>query len=159
MVWANASQRAMQQTPVQRPQHATSQAPQRPPQTQPQHPQQQSQPAHDDVFPSGAQFANRLEDFRNGGQGISGQLSAGGQPQTGNIEEFPPLGRNAPADLSQDRRGSLMQGAGLGNYSSGMPFSGVNQSQSAQNRNMIAASMNGQERIMSPGGASSTGKS
>ncbi|PYI17703.1 NOT2 family protein [Aspergillus violaceofuscus CBS 115571] len=157
MVWANASQRAMQQTPVQRPQHATSQAPSRPPQTQTQHPQQQSQPAHDDVFPSGAQFANRLEDFRNGGQGISGQLSAGGQPQTGNIEEFPPLGRNAPADLSQDRRGSLMQGTGLGNYSSGIPFSGVNQSQSAQNRNMIAASLNGQERIMSPGNASSAG--
>jgi hypothetical protein len=49
--------------------------------------------------PSGSQFANRLDDFRNGGQGISSQLSAGGQPQPSNIEEFPPLGRNAAAEL------------------------------------------------------------
>ncbi|KAL7653957.1 unnamed protein product [Aspergillus niger] len=138
LVWANASQRAMQQTPVQRPQHATSQAPSRAPQTQTHHPQQQSQPSHDDVFPSGAQFANRLDDFRNGGQGISGQLGAGGQPQTGNIEEFPPLGR-------------------LGNYNGGLSFTGVSQAQSAQARNMVAASVNGQERIMSPATAGSGG--
>ncbi|CAK47590.1 uncharacterized protein An02g03090 [Aspergillus niger] len=157
LVWANASQRAMQQTPVQRPQHATSQAPSRAPQTQTHHPQQQSQPSHDDVFPSGAQFANRLDDFRNGGQGISGQLGAGGQPQTGNIEEFPPLGRNITTDLGQDRRGSLIQSTGLGNYNGGLSFTGVSQAQSAQARNMVAASVNGQERIMSPATAGSGG--
>lgn len=149
LVWANASQRAMQQTPVQRQQHPTSQAPSRAPQTQTHLPQQQSQPSHDDVFPSGAQFANRLDDFRNGGQGISGQLGAGTQPQTGNIEEFPPLGRNVPAELGQDRRGSLMQSAGFGSYGSGMSFAGANQAQSAQNRSMIS-SVNGPERMMSP---------
>ncbi|KAA8650621.1 uncharacterized protein ATNIH1004_003308 [Aspergillus tanneri] len=150
LVWANASQRAMQQTPVQRQQHPTSQAPSRAPQTQSHVPQQQSQPSHDDIFPSGAQFANRLDDFRNGGQGISGQLGAGTQPQTGNIEEFPPLGRNVPAELGQDRRGSLMQSAGFGSYSSGMPFAGANQAQSTQNRNLISSSINGPERMMSP---------
>jgi CCR4-NOT transcription complex subunit 2 len=76
------------------------------------------------MFPSGSQFANRLDDFRNGGQGISSQLGAGGQPQTGNIEEFPPLGRNAAAELplgqNLGRTGSLMQGAGFGNYGAGM---------------------------------------
>lgn len=71
------------------------------------------------MFPSGAQFANRLDDFRNGGQGISSQLGAGSQPQTGNIDEFPPLGRNVAAELAQDRRTSLMQGAGFGGYGSG----------------------------------------
>ncbi|PWY73621.1 NOT2 family protein [Aspergillus heteromorphus CBS 117.55] len=131
LVWANASQRAMQQTP--------------------------SQPSHEDVFPSGAQFANRLDDFRNGGQGISGQLGAGGQPQTGNIEEFPPLGRNVSTDLGQDRRGSLMQSTGLGSYSGGLPFAGVSQTQPAQTRSIVAASVNGQERIMSPVTASSGG--
>lgn len=70
------------------------------------------------MFPSGSQFANRLDDFRNGGQGISSQLGAGSQPQTGNIEEFPPLGRNVPAELGQDRRTSLMQNAGFGSYNS-----------------------------------------
>lgn len=79
------------------------------------------------MFPSGAQFANRLDDFRNGGQGLSSQLGAGSQPQTGNIDEFPPLGRNVAAELVQDRRTSLMQGTGFGSYNSGManapPFS------------------------------------
>jgi hypothetical protein len=133
-MWANASQRAAQQTPVQRQQHpSTSQTPSRSSQTQGLPTPQQSQPPHDDMFPSGAQFANRLDDFRNGGQGISSQLGAGGQPQTGNIEEFPPLGRNAAADLPLGRTGALMQGGGFGNYGSGMsrcardePFSALN---------------------------------
>ncbi|KAL1885690.1 transcriptional regulator [Paecilomyces lecythidis] len=151
-VWANASQRATQQTPVQRQQPPSSQAPARPSQTQSHLPQQQSQPSHEDLFPSGAQFANRLDDFRNGGRGISGQLGASSQPQTGNIEEFPPLGRNIHGDLGQERRESLLQNAGFGNYASNLAFSGVNQTQSAQTRNMMAASINGQEtaRIMSP---------
>ncbi|KAL4871808.1 hypothetical protein BDV12DRAFT_163155 [Aspergillus spectabilis] len=156
LVWANASQRGVQQTPVQRQQHPTSQAPSRGPQTQAQLSQPQSQPSHDDVFPSGSQFANRLDDYRNGGQGISGQLGGGAQPQTGNIEEFPPLGRNAPADLGQDRRSSLMQGAGFGAFNASLPFSGVNQSQSTQNRSMMT-SIGGQERITSPGAAGSSG--
>lgn len=52
-----------------------------------------------------------------------------------------------------------MQNTGFGSYNSGMAFSGVNQTQSTQNRNLIAASINGQElsRIMSPTAASSGG--
>ncbi|KAL5336228.1 hypothetical protein BJX70DRAFT_400872 [Aspergillus crustosus] len=156
MVWANASQRGVQQTPVQRQQHPTSQAPSRP-QTQAPLPQQQSQPSHDDVFPSGSQFANRLDDYRNGGQGISGQLGGGAQPQTGNIEEFPPLGRNGPAEIGQDRRSSLMQGAGFGGFNASLPFSGVNQSQSAQNRSLLSKAIGAQERISSPGATGSSG--
>ncbi|KAJ5780323.1 hypothetical protein N7457_005483 [Penicillium paradoxum] len=121
LMWANASQRAAQQTPVQRQQHPpTSQAPSRSSQPQGLPTPQQSQAQHDDMFPSGTQFANRLDDFRNGGQGISNQLGAGGQPQTGNIEEFPPLGRNAAAELPLGRTGPLMQGAGFGGYGSGI---------------------------------------
>ncbi|KAL4778340.1 hypothetical protein BJX76DRAFT_343485 [Aspergillus varians] len=157
LVWANASQRGVQQTPVQRQQHPTSQPPSRGPQPQAQLPQQQNQPSHDDVFPSGSQFANRLDDYRNGGQGISGQLGGGAQPQTGNIDEFPPLGRNVPADLGQDRRSSLMQGAGFGAFNTSLPFAGVNQSQSAQNRTMLANSIGGQERITSPVATGSSG--
>lgn len=147
MVWANASQRAAQ-TPVQRQQpHPTTQPPSRTSQT-PSHSQPQTQPSHDDIFPSGVQFANRLDDFRNGGQGMSAQLGAGGQPQTGSIDEFPPLGRNVAADLGQDRRGSMLQNAGVGNYNAGMGFQG----QTPQTRNMMPTSVNGQGtgRIMSP---------
>ncbi|KAL3470626.1 hypothetical protein BJX99DRAFT_239124 [Aspergillus californicus] len=155
-VWNNASTRAMQQTPVQRQQHPSSQAPSRGPQPQP-HPQPQNQPSHDDVFPSGSQFANRLDDYRNGGQGISGQLGGGAQPQPGNIEEFPPLGRNGLAEIGQDRRSSLMQGAAFGAFSTTLPFSNVSQGQSTQNRSMITTSISGQERMTSPGAAVSTG--
>lgn len=153
MVWANASQRAAQ-TPVQRQQPPpTSQAPSRASQTPSNHPQQQSQPHHDDLFPSGVQFANRLDDFRNGGQGISGQL--GGQPQTGSIDEFPPLGRNVAAEIGQDRRGSMMQNAGFGSFNPSIGFQG----QSAQTRNMMGVPVNGQEtgRIMSPANMSPAG--
>lgn len=158
-VWANASQRAAQQTSVQRQQPQTSQAPSRVSQTQSHHSQQQTQPSHEDLFPSGAQFANRLDDFRNGGQGISGQLGSSGQPQTGNIEDFPPLGRNVHGEMNQERRGSILQNTGFGNYGTGMAFSGVNQTQSSQSRNMMATSLNGQEtaRIMSPAAAGSGG--
>ncbi|KAJ5646135.1 hypothetical protein N7490_002507 [Penicillium lividum] len=130
LVWANASQRAAQHTPVQRQQHLpTSQPPSRTSQTQPHPVQQPSQPPHDDIFPSGAQFANRLDDFRNGGQGISSQLGAGSQPQTGNIDEFPPLGRNVAAEIGQDRRSSLMQSTAFGSYNTsiGTSRSPVNQ--------------------------------
>ncbi|BDD56085.1 hypothetical protein MAP00_001562 [Monascus purpureus] len=146
LAWANVSQRVAQQTPVQRQHPPTSQAPSRASQTQSHTPQPQSQPSHDDLFPSGTQFASRLDDFRNGGQGISGQLGAGGQPQTGSIDEFPPLGRS-------------VQGAGFGNYNSGIAFSGVSQAQATPGRTMMAASINGQEtaRMMSPVTAASGG--
>ncbi|KAL2831903.1 hypothetical protein BJY01DRAFT_239960 [Aspergillus pseudoustus] len=157
LVWANASQRGVQHTPVQRQQHPTSQAPSRGPQTQTHLPPQQNQASHDDVFPSGSQFASRLDDYRNGGQGISGQLGGGAQPQTGNIDEFPPLGRNVTADLGQDRRSSLMQGAGFGGFNTNLQFSGANQGQSAQARNIMAGTIAGQERITSPGAPGSSG--
>jgi CCR4-NOT transcription complex subunit 2 len=160
LVWANASQRAAQQTPIQRQQPPpTSQPPSRVSQTPSYPQQQQSQLSHDDLFPSGSQFANRLDDFRNGGQGLGSQLGAGGQPQTGNIEEFPPLGRNAPAELGQDRRSSLLQNAGFGNYGAGIGFTGMNQAQGAPNNNVMAASMNGQDtaRMMSPAAAGAGG--
>ncbi|CAI7676864.1 unnamed protein product [Penicillium pancosmium] len=137
-VWANASQRAAQHTPVQRQQlPPTSQPPSRTSQT-PSHPvQQPPQPPHDDMFPSGTQFANRLDDFRNGGQGISSQLGAGSQPQTGNIDEFPPLGRNAAAEMAQDRRSSLMAAPGFGGYGTGMTMAssvGIGTSRSPVNQ-------------------------
>ncbi|KAK2783383.1 hypothetical protein FQN52_009641 [Onygenales sp. PD_12] len=147
-IWANASQRATQQGAIQRQGQtpATSQPPSRVSQVQSHQPQPQSHASHDDLFPSATQFAVQLDDFRNGGQGISGQLSGGSQPQTGNIEEFPPLGRNAPADIGQERRASLLQSGGFGNYGSGMGFP-------SQGRSLLGSMVNGQQegnRMMSP---------
>ncbi|OAX85129.1 hypothetical protein ACJ72_00501 [Emergomyces africanus] len=154
--WANASQRVTQQSAIQRQSQTptTSQPPSRVSQTQAQSHQTQSQShaSHEDLFPSATQFAAQLDDFRNGGQGISGQLSGGTQPQTGNIDEFPPLGRNAPADIGQERQASLLQPGPFGSYGGGMAFPNLNQSHSSQSRTLLGNMVNGKQnsRIMSP---------
>lgn len=156
-IWANASQRTGQQAISQRQPQApgTTQPPSRISQSQP---QSQSQ-SHDDLFPSANQFASQLDDYRNGGQGISGQLSGGSQPQPSSIEEFPPLGRNAPTDIGQERRGNTLQTAGYGSYGGGLGFSGLNQN--SQSRSLMGNAVNGQSdssRIMSPTAAGSGGE-
>ncbi|OAT11943.1 NOT2 family protein [Blastomyces gilchristii SLH14081] len=161
VTWANASQRVNQQSAIQRQSQtpATSQPPSRVSQTQAlsHQPPSQSHASHEDLFPSATQFAAQLDDFRNGGQGISGQLSGGTQPQTGNIDEFPPLGRNGPADIGQERRASLLQSRAFGNYGGGMAFPNLNQSHSGQGRTLLGNMVNGQQdgRIMSPGAGGS----
>ncbi|MCJ1368098.1 hypothetical protein MMC16_007237 [Acarospora aff. strigata] len=167
-VWANANQRASQHTPVQRPQqqqHANQQLSSVQPQPQLQQPQQLSQPqsqhSNDDLFPSSAQFTNGLDDYRHGGQSGVGQLSGLIQPQTGNIEEFPPLSRNGNGEIGQDRRGGLIQNAAFGGYANGTGFgTNLSQPQSLQNRFGRFNVMNGQQensrfsgitdRILSP---------
>ena len=47
------------------------------------------------------------------------QLSGSSQPQPGSIEEFPPLGKGTPVDLSQERRETLLPG-GFGSYGNGV---------------------------------------
>ncbi|PGH12882.1 hypothetical protein AJ79_03982 [Helicocarpus griseus UAMH5409] len=158
--WANASQRAtQQQSAIQRQAQtpATSQPPSRVSQTQSNQPQPQSHATHEDLFPSATQFTSQLDDFRNGGQGISGQLSGGSQPQTGNIEEFPPLGRNSQADIGQERRASILQSGGFGTYGGGMAFPNLSQTHSGQGRSLLGNMVNGQQdnRIMSPGASGS----
>ncbi|KKY27057.1 putative not2 family protein [Phaeomoniella chlamydospora] len=120
-------------------------------------PQSQTQNAGQAVWGNarlGQQFADGLDEFRHGAQGIGGQLSSGQQPQTGNIEEFPPLGRDAPSGLggqSQERRSSLLQNSGAYGSIGSMGFSGLGQ----QQRNPLS---NPQDRITSPasGALSST---
>jgi CCR4-NOT transcription complex subunit 2 len=58
---------------------------------------------------SQSQFSGAGDDYRFGGQGGVGQLG-GVQPQTGNIDEFPPLG-GAGGDIAPDRRAGLIQNA------------------------------------------------
>ncbi len=182
-VWANANQRASQHTPVQRPQQQQastqqlpsiqSQSQQQQQQPQPQ-PQQLSQPlsqqANDDLFPSSSQFTNGLDDYRQGGQAGVGQLLRLSQPQPGNIEDFPPLGRNGNGEIGQDRRGDLIQGSAFGGYANGTGFgANLSQQQSLQNRGGLFNVMNGQhdssrssgitDRILSPSTQGSAGES
>lgn len=97
-----------------RAQHSTIQRPQMQGQGQAQQattPHQQIQnPLHDEGPGSAQGFATGGDDFRYGGQAGVGQLSGGAQPQTGNIEEFPPLG-GGPGDVGPDRRTGMIQNA------------------------------------------------
>ncbi|MCJ1299565.1 hypothetical protein MMC08_002357 [Hypocenomyce scalaris] len=168
-VWANANQRATQHIPVQRPQQQPADI-QIPAQEQPpsQQPQEQTQQTPEDLFPSGSQFSNGLDDYRHGGQGGVGQLSGSSLPQTGNIDEFPPLSRNDNGDIGQDRRGNLMQNAAFGGYTNGNAF--AQQSNQMQNRQALQGGQQDSgrsstlvDRILSPSalasGAMSTSRS
>lgn len=125
-IWANATQRTIQHTPVQRPQQQHSVNPQASTQTSQAQQNQQTQDGphqtNDEIFSPTSRFTGGMDDYRQGGQGGVGQLSGSGQPQTGNIEEFPPLGRNGNDDTNHDQRGSLMQNAAFGGFSSTNTF-------------------------------------
>lgn len=121
-MWANPNLRtATQQNTIQRPQgqgqqqgHGGQAASQ----------QLQSQ-AHDDS--SQSQFSGAGDDYRFGGQGGVGQLSGGAQPQTGNIEEFPPLG-GPGGEVGPDRRAGLIQSAAaFGGSANAGAFPGLGQ--------------------------------
>ena len=124
-IWANANQRAIQHTPVQRPQqqHVVNQQNSAQIQQQNQQVQDLTQQNTEELFSAASQFSSGIDDYRHGGQGGVGQLSGSSQPQPGDIEEFPPLGRNGNEDTEQDRRGSLMQSAAFGGFSNADTFS------------------------------------
>ncbi|KAF2850458.1 hypothetical protein T440DRAFT_489679 [Plenodomus tracheiphilus IPT5] len=87
--------------------------------------QQQQNQVQDDS--SQSQFSSAGDDYRFGGAGGVGQLSGGAQPQTGNIEEFPPLG-GAAGEIGPDRRAGLIQNAAaFGSNPSTGAFPGLGQ--------------------------------
>ncbi len=96
------------------------------------------------MFSAQSHFSTRLGDFGQGHQ----QLSGSNQPQTGSIDEFPPLGRESSAGLSQERRGSLLQNSAFGGYGASMAFAGMTQ----QQRNPLSNALD-RERMASPAGS------
>ncbi|KAL1800043.1 hypothetical protein ACET3X_000385 [Alternaria dauci] len=85
--------------------------------------QQQQNQGQDDS--SQSQFSGAGDDYRFGGQGGVGQLG-GVQPQTSNVEEFPPLG-GAGGDIPQDRRAGLIQNAAAFGANGSNAFPGLGQ--------------------------------
>ncbi|CAO2652970.1 Nn.00g023810.m01.CDS01 [Neocucurbitaria sp. VM-36] len=120
-MWANPTLRTTQQQTIQRPQGQGQQQGQ---DNQNANQQLQNQQSHDDS--SQSQFSGTGDDYRFGGQGGVGQLG-GSQPQTGNIEEFPPLG-GAGGEIGPDRRAGLIQNAAaFGNNPNSSAFPGLGQ--------------------------------
>lgn len=103
--------------------------------------QQIQNQAHDDggaTTPS--QFTTGGDDYRFGGQAGVGQLSGGAQPQTGNIDEFPPLGGSG-ADVGPDRRtGMIQNAAAYGTNTNATAFPGL-----GQTRNGLSSPTEGQQ--------------
>jgi CCR4-NOT transcription complex subunit 2 len=148
--WTSAPQRG---TPVQRPQTNSNN-------------QATSSQQQDDLFPSASQFASGLDDFRTSAfSGQARQMAGSSQPQTGNIDEFPPLGRTGNGEIGQDRRGSLIQNVGFGGHSNGAGFGpGLLQPQSLQTRSGLLSTISGQQEQnrqagLSPAGLGSGGTS
>lgn len=121
-MWANPTLRTTPHTTIARPQGQTPQQGQ-----SGQAPNQQLQSQGSEDSPQG-QFGGAGDDYRFGGQGGVGQLSGSAQPQTGNIEEFPPLGNNAAGEIGPDRRAGLIQNAAaLGTAPGTSAFPGLGQ--------------------------------
>lgn len=121
-MWSNPTLRtASQQQTIGRPQ---GQGPQQGQTGQASSQQLQNQ-GHDDS--GSGQFPGLNDAYRFGGQGGVGQLSGSTQPQTGNIEEFPPLGGPA-GDIGPDRRAGLIQNAAaFGGSANSSAFPGLGQ--------------------------------
>lgn len=122
-MWSNPTLRTTQQ-------HSTIQRPQGQGTQQGQVGQPANQPlnqAHDEgVSNAQGQFSAGGDDYRFGGQSGVGQLSGSAQPQTGNIDEFPPLGGSA--DVGPDRRtGMIQNAAAYGGNANGNAFPGLGQ--------------------------------
>ncbi|KAF2877521.1 hypothetical protein BDV95DRAFT_625381 [Massariosphaeria phaeospora] len=147
-MWSNPNLRTTQHSTIQRPQ---GQGPQQGQTSQTANQQLQSQP-HDDA-PGSTQgpFSGGADEYRFGGQAGVGQLSGGTQPQTGNIDEFPPLG-GAGGDVGPDRRTGMIQSAAAYNSNTNASsFPGL-----GQTRNGLPSPTDGQqERPLNPVGGRS----
>jgi CCR4-NOT transcription complex subunit 2 len=140
-MWANPTLRtATQQQTIGRPQGQGQQQGQT---VQTANQQLQGQ-GHDDSGQS--QYSGAGDDYRFGGQGGVGQLSGGAQPQTTNIEEFPPLG-GAAGEIGPDRRAGLIQNAAaFGGSANASAFPGL-----GQTRNGLPSPTESQhERTLNP---------
>ncbi|KAF2199203.1 hypothetical protein GQ43DRAFT_450436 [Delitschia confertaspora ATCC 74209] len=140
-IWSNPTIRSAQHSTIQRPQGQT------PAQGHPGQSQQLQNQSHDDGNgPPPPPFAGGGDEYRFGGQAGVGQLSGNPQPQTTNIEEFPPLG-GAARDVGPDQRtGMIQNAAAYGNNANGNAFPGL-----GQTRNGLSSPTDGQQdRPMNP---------
>ncbi|KAH3915506.1 hypothetical protein HBH56_075510 [Parastagonospora nodorum] len=140
-MWANPTVRtAAQQQTIGRPQ---GQGPQQGQNGQTSSQQAQSQGQDDS---SQSQFSGPGDDYRFGGQGGVGQLSGSAQPQTTNIDDFPPLG-GAAGEIGPDRRAGLIQNAAaFGNSGNSGAFPGL-----GQTRNGLSSPTDSQQdRVLNP---------
>ncbi|KAJ4291864.1 transcriptional regulator [Kalmusia sp. IMI 367209] len=135
-MWSNPTLRTTQHSTIQRPQGQSTQQGQAG-----QAANQQLNQTHDDgVSTAPSQFSGGGDDYRFGGQSGVGQLSGASQPQTGNIDEFPPLGGSS-VDVGPDRRtGMIQNAAAYGSNANANAFPGL-----GQTRNGLSSPIDAQQ--------------
>lgn len=137
-MWSNPNLRTTQHSTIQRPQGQTPTAQS----SNAQHQQLQNQAHEDGSGSAQGQFSAGGDEYRFGGQAGVGQLSGSTQPQTGNIEEFPPLGGGA-GDVGPDRRtGMIQNAAAYGSNANSSAFPGL-----GQTRNGLSSPTDGDRSI------------
>lgn len=104
--------------------------------------QQQSQQQQDDLFSQSSQLPSSQSNFRFGNQNAVGQASQ----SNNNVDEFPPLSRNANGDIGQDRNPNLVQNFAFGGQSNGL--GSANQPQPNRSNGLLNA-LSGSNRITS----------
>lgn len=139
-MWSNPNLRTTQHSTIGRPQGQTPTQGQAGQPANTPHQQLQNQSHEDGPGSAQGQFSAGGDEYRFGGQAGVGQLSGGGQPQTGNIEEFPPLGGGA-GDAGPDRRtGMIQNAAAYGGNANTNAFPGL-----GQTRNGLSSPTDGQQ--------------
>ncbi|KAF4627592.1 hypothetical protein G7Y89_g10559 [Cudoniella acicularis] len=96
--------------------------------------QQQTQQQQDDLFSSSSQLPSSQGGFRFGSQNAVGQAS-----QSNNVEEFPPLNRNANGEIGQDRNQNVIPNVGFGAQTNGLGFGSANPPQPNRNNGLLNA--------------------
>jgi hypothetical protein len=138
--WSNPTLRTSQHSTIQRPQGQVTGHGQAGPGSNTPHQHLQNQ-THEDGSSSGqGQFSGGGDDYRFGGSGGVGQLSGSSQPQTSNIDDFPPLGGVA-GEIGPDRRSLIQNAAAYNGSSSANAFPGL-----GQTRNGLSSPTDGQDR-------------
>lgn len=136
-MWSNPNLRTTQHSTIQRPQGQGAQPGQS---GQSANQQMQNQGPDDGVRSGPNQFSAGADDYRFGGQAGVGPLSGASQPQTGNIDEFPPLG-GAGGEVGPDRRtGMIQNAAAYGGNANSSAFPGL-----GQTRNGLSSPTDGQQ--------------
>lgn len=127
-MWSNPTLRTAQHSTIQRPQGQGNQQGTAGPTA---NTQLQNQTHEEGVGAAPGQFSSNGDDYRFGGQAGVGQLSGASQPQTGNIDEFPPLG-GGNIDIGPDRRTVMIQNAAAyGANNSAAAFPGLGQTRNS----------------------------
>lgn len=137
-IWGQRPNQASQLNPSSRNQQAQQS---RQSQANPLPSHQSLQPGTDEFF-STASLSAALGDYS-----LGSHFPESNQPQTGNVDDFPPLGRESSLGLGQERRESAQNNAFSTGYGASLGFAGMMQ----QSRDPLSNALDRDKMVSSAG--------